>query len=228
MIGASTAPPFGSSIAAGEADAPRMTLGGIASPAAMNRPLRILHLEDSEADAELVRQEFERAGLQAVVERVDSREAFERALRDFRPDAVLSDHSLAQFNARAAVDVVQKTRPSAPVIVVTGAIDEEETVSCLRAGAEDVVRKVNLRRLSGVVRSAVTVRERLTKLSPRQLEVLRLVAEGYTTRAIAQRLQLSAKTVETHRGEVMKRLGVHDLVQLVRYAVRVGLVAPDS
>jgi DNA-binding NarL/FixJ family response regulator len=54
------------------------------------------------------------------------------------------------------------------------------------------------------------------------------MAEGLTTPAIARRLNLSGKTVETHRGEIMKRVGIHDIVGLVRYAVRVGLVSPGS
>ena len=54
------------------------------------------------------------------------------------------------------------------------------------------------------------------------------MAEGLTTPEIARRLSLSSKTVETHRGEIMKRVGIHDIVGLVRYAVRVGLVSPDS
>jgi DNA-binding NarL/FixJ family response regulator len=60
------------------------------------------------------------------------------------------------------------------------------------------------------------------------MEVLRLMAQGLTTPEIARRLSLSAKTVETHRGEIMKRVGIHDIVGLVRYAVRVGLVTPQS
>jgi DNA-binding NarL/FixJ family response regulator len=101
-------------------------------------------------------------------------------------------------------------------------------VACLRAGIEDIVLKRDLTCLVPVIRAALDVRAHLAKLSPRQLEVLRLVAEGLTTPEIARRLDLSAKTVETHRGEVMKRLGIHDLVGLVRYAVRRGLVAPDQ
>ena len=60
------------------------------------------------------------------------------------------------------------------------------------------------------------------------MEVLRLMAQGLTTPEIARRLNLSGKTIETHRGEIMKRIGIHDIVGLVRYAVRVGLVSPDS
>ncbi len=68
------------------------------------------------------------------------------------------------------------------------------------------------------------LRPPLGKLTPRQVEVLRMVAEGHRTREIAIRLNLSVKTIESHRGEIMKRLGIHDLVTLVRYAMRLGLV----
>jgi DNA-binding NarL/FixJ family response regulator len=65
----------------------------------------------------------------------------------------------------------------------------------------------------------------MEKLTRRQIEVLKLVAEGRRTREIAKELKLSVKTVESHRGELMKRLGVRDVVSLVHYAVRVGLVS---
>jgi DNA-binding NarL/FixJ family response regulator len=101
-------------------------------------------------------------------------------------------------------------------------------VALVRAGAEDIVLKRNLSRLGGAIEAALAVRRRLRKLTPRQLEVFRLVTAGNTTREIARRLRLSAKTVESHRGEVMKRLGMHDVVTLMRYAVRVGLVPLES
>lgn len=74
------------------------------------------------------------------------------------------------------------------------------------------------------ITEALAVRRPLHKLTERQVQVLRLVAEGHRTREIAQRLGLSVKTVESHRGELMKRLRVRDVVSLVRYAVRIGLV----
>ena len=64
-------------------------------------------------------------------------------------------------------------------------------------------------------------------LTPRQREVLQLIAEGYTSREIAQILHISLKTVESHRQAIMDRLDLHDLAGLVRYAIRVGLVSPD-
>jgi DNA-binding NarL/FixJ family response regulator len=65
------------------------------------------------------------------------------------------------------------------------------------------------------------------KLTPRQREVLQLIAEGRTTQEIAGRLQVGVKTVETHRAQLMERLDIHDVAGLVRYAIRIGLVTPD-
>jgi DNA-binding NarL/FixJ family response regulator len=190
------------------------------------RELRVLILEDSE-DAELVAAELEHSGLEIIAQHVDSEISFTHALREFAPDVIISDHAVAQFNAIAALKVVQAIRPAAPMIVVSGELDEFSAVACIRAGAEDIVLKGNLRRLPGAIEAAIRVRSRLEKLTPRQIEVLRLIAEGHTNREIARRLDLSAKTVESHRGEVMKRLGVHDIAGVVRYAVRVGLVTPS-
>jgi DNA-binding NarL/FixJ family response regulator len=194
----------------------------------IGKTLRVLFLEDDPADAELVTESLTRSGLSVVTERVDSRDAFARALREFAPDVVLSDHALGQFDARAALGLLQAIRPTAALIVVAGALDEQSAASFVRAGAEDFVLKSNLGRLAPAIESALSVRRRLEKLTPRQMEVLRLMAEGLTTPEIARQLNLSGKTVETHRGEIMKRVGIHDIVGLVRYAVRVGLVSPES
>lgn len=192
------------------------------------KTLRVLFLEDDPADAELATETLIRSGMSVLAERVDSREAFTRALREFAPDIVLSDHALGQFDARAALEVIQLIRPAAALIVLAGALDEQTAAAFVRAGAEDFVLKSNLGRLGPAIESALSVRRRLEKLTPRQMEVLRLMAEGLTTPEIARRLNLSSKTVETHRGEIMKRVGIHDIVGLVRYAVRVGLVSPAS
>jgi DNA-binding NarL/FixJ family response regulator len=65
-------------------------------------------------------------------------------------------------------------------------------------------------------------------LSPRQRQVLQLIAEGRNTREIADQLHVSVKTVETHRAELMRRLDIHDVAGLTRYAIRAGLVSPDK
>ena len=186
--------------------------------------LRVLLLEDSEADGELIEHTLRRSAGPVTTRRVTTRDEFMHALDEFGPDVVLSDHSLSTYNAPAAMRDLRTLRPTAPLIVVSGALDATMAVSCIRAGAEDIVLKHNMDRLAPAIEAALAARRTLQKLSPRQLEVLRLVAEGQTTREIAGRLGISDKTVETHRGEIMKRTGIHDAVTLVRYAVRLGLV----
>jgi DNA-binding NarL/FixJ family response regulator len=188
------------------------------------KTIRILLLEDSEADAELIRHELDRAGLLTITERVDSEEAFSSAVREFAPDVVLSDHTLGQFHSRVAQQILRDLRPTTPFIIVTGAITGAQSVAAIRAGAEDLVLKANIGRLCASIDESLAVRRPLYKLTGRQVEVLTLVAEGHRTREIAKRLRLSVKTVESHRGEIMKRLKMHDVVSLVRYAMRVGLV----
>jgi DNA-binding NarL/FixJ family response regulator len=191
----------------------------------LKKPLRVLLLEDSESDAELICRELGRSGLPTTTQRVDSETAFESALRSFAPDVVISDHSLGQFNAQSALELLRKVRPATPLIIVSGSLNGEKTVACLRAGAEDVIVMESLHRLGASISHAVHLRRPLDKLTPRQIEVLQMVAEGYRTREIAAHLQLSVKTIESHRGEIMKRLEIHEVVGLVRYAMRVGLVA---
>ncbi len=191
----------------------------------MNKALRVLLLEDSAADAELIEHELNRARAKVVVRRVDTRDGFVAAIREFEPDVVLSDHGLAQFSSGAALKALQSLRATSPLIIVSAHIDDQSAVACLRAGAEDIILKTSLTRLPASIDAALYARRRLRTLTPRQLQVFRLVAEGHTTREIAQRLRLSIKTVETHRGEVMRRLNIHDLVGLVRFAIRVGLVS---
>lgn len=181
-------------------------------------------LEDSEADAEMIRHHLLRSGLATVTERVDTENAFASAIRDFLPDVVLSDHSLGMFDAQSALELLRRVRPTTPLILVTGSVNSDTTVACIRAGAEDLITKTNLSQLAASITRAVQLRRPLDKLTPRQVEVLRMVAEGHRTREIALRLKLSVKTVESHRGEIMKRLEIHDVVGLVRYAIRVGLV----
>lgn len=190
----------------------------------MHKPLRVLLLEDSESDGDLITRELQRSGVKATVERVSSAEGFTAALRRFAPDVVLSDHSHPQFDAREALEVVRAVRPTAPFIIVTSAITGAQTVGAIRAGAEDLILKAYISRLVASITDALAIRGPLYKLTDRQVEVLKLVAEGLRTRDIAKRLKLSVKTVESHRGEIMKRLGIHDVVSLVRYAIRVGLI----
>ena len=195
----------------------------------MTAVLRVLILEDSEADVDLIRNELDQAAMRAQLRRVDSRDRFVDALRDFGPDVVVTDRAAAEFSAPDAIEVARAALPGTPVIVIARTLDTRAVVSLVRLGAEDVVLKANLRRLPAAITVSRKARRRLDRLSPRQVQVLRFVAQGETSPSIAKRLDLSVKTVETHRAEMMKRLGEHDISGLVRYAVRVGIVsAADS
>jgi DNA-binding NarL/FixJ family response regulator len=197
----------------------------VSSPNATKKPLRVLLLEDNASDAALISHELQRSGARIQVTRVDSAEAFTAALKSFAPDVVLSDHSLAQFNSRAAMEILREVRPTAPFIVVTGNLIASQAGMAIRAGAEDVILKSNLRGLEASIGNALTVRRRLHALTDRQIQVLKFVAEGQRTREIAKRLGLSIKTIESHRSEIMKRLRIHDVVSLVRYSIRVGIIS---
>jgi DNA-binding NarL/FixJ family response regulator len=111
------------------------------------------------------------------------------------------------------------------VILLAGPGDGHRTAAWIRAGVEEVIRRDAIGEAAGAVQRALEVRQPLARLSPRQIEVLRLITEGLTSREIAARLELSEKTVETHRSAVAQRLGIRDVAGLVRYAVRVGLTS---
>ena len=190
--------------------------------------LRILMLEDSSADGELIAQELDRAGIGCVTQRVDTEGAFVHALRSFEPDIVLCDHGLARYNAMSALRTARAERPAMPIIVVTSSLDEQAAVDTLKAGADDYLLKEHLPRLGPAITAAQSVRGPLRRLTARQIDVLRLIAQGLTTRDIARRLKLSVKTIETHRAAVMSRLSIHDVAGLVRYSLRVGLISRET
>ena len=187
-------------------------------------PVRILHLEDDAADAERVQGELVRAGLKSTFLRVNSKDDFVRAVAEFQPDIVITDHSLGGFSAGAVLEHLRAVRPTTPLIVVTGALSEGLIVDSIRAGVTDFVSKSNLTRLRPAVEAALAVRRTLGRLTPRQIEVLGFIATGLSTADIARRLQLSIKTIETHRMALMDRLGIHHLAGLIRFAISVGLV----
>jgi DNA-binding NarL/FixJ family response regulator len=192
-----------------------------------NKAIRILLLEDSRVDADLIARELARSELHVLLERVDSEASFIAALDTFSPDVVLSDHSLAQFNSQSALETLRAISPATPFIIVTGSQLGSITSASIRAGADDVVFKTHLGSLAASISHALDMRRPLGMLSNRQVEVLKLVAEGYRTRDIANRLGLRVKTVESHRYALMKRLHEDSVVGLVRFAIRVGLIPLD-
>ena len=184
--------------------------------------LRVVMVEANEADADKIVGVLRDAGMPIAFKRVETQEGLADALDDFRPDVVLSEYSLPLIDYRTTIKVVQCGRPRTPVIVVSGPLRDEDSGACFRAGAESFVSKLNLAVLPVAIRSAVAARAPLHKLTARQIEVMRLVASGYRTREVADALKLSEKTVESHRHQLMRKLGLETTASLVRYAMRCG------
>jgi len=125
------------------------------SPA--SRPLRILILEDMPTDAELLERELKKVGMQFVSQRVDTRAAFVEAIETFKPDVLLCDYNLRGFTGREALDHVRRLHPEIPVVIVTGALGDQQAVELLQAGARDYVLKSTLARLPTAVERAISV-----------------------------------------------------------------------
>lgn len=168
-----------------------------------------------------------------------------------RPDLVLTDISMPGLNGIEAMARIRTEFPDTRVLILSMHAEEDYVAQALRNGASgyllkdatpvelDLAIKAVMRgetflspRVSSVVvrgfaGSAHASHGPLDLLTPRQREILRLIAEGRSTKEIAGELAVSVKTVETHRAMLMERLGIRDVAGLVRLAIRVGLVAPD-
>lgn len=125
----------------------------------MRARLRILHLEDSRVDAELVRHLLEAAGMEIDLDRVDSRDAYESALDHGSYDLILADYSLPMFDGLTALDIAHARRPEIPFLFVTGALKDDSAVETLRRGATDFIVKQRLARLVPAIERALRERE---------------------------------------------------------------------
>jgi DNA-binding NarL/FixJ family response regulator len=185
-------------------------------------------------------------GVVVVGEAGKGREAID-LIRDLKPNLVLLDITMPEGSGFEVLDYVTREFPEVNVIVLTVHEAGEYAIRALREGAAGFLPKSAAsteleQAIQTVIRGEVyispetsrktlleygkgtTKRELLATLSPRQREVLRLIAEGRTTKQIAQQLEISVKTVETHRAQLMERLDIHDVASLVRYAIIVGLI----
>jgi DNA-binding NarL/FixJ family response regulator len=191
------------------------------------------------------------AGVTVVGEAGEGPEAL-RLAEQLRPDVVLLDVGMPGLNGLEVAGRLAALDSAIRVVILSMHTSEEYVLRALRAGCagylvkgsavselEIAIRAVGRGEtyLSPVVSKRVVedyvsrtggAADPLDALTPRQREILQLVAEGSTSKDIAQRLGLSQKTIDTHRAQIMERLGVHDLAGLVRFAVRVGLIRPEA
>ncbi|MBM3359028.1 MAG: response regulator transcription factor [Betaproteobacteria bacterium] len=186
--------------------------------------------------------------VEVVAEAQDGREVLDLA-RAHHPDVVLMDISMSGMNGLEATLQVKKQHPRVRVMILSMHATEEYVLQALRAGASGYLLKDSAPlelelALQAVARGETYLsppisrqvvedymqrvggeHEPLAVLTARQREVLQLIAEGSSTKEIARRLKLSVKTVESHRQQLMERLGIRDVAGLVRYAIRHGLIS---
>jgi DNA-binding NarL/FixJ family response regulator len=210
-------------------------------------PIRVLIADDHALVRAGIRALVERIeGVVVVGEAGKGSEAIE-LVGEFQPNLMLLDITMPEGGGFEVLDHVTKNSPDIKVIVLTVHEAGEYAIRALREGAAGFLPKSAAsteleQAIQTVIRGEVyispetsrktlldfhkgaTKRDLLATLSPRQREVLRLIAEGRTTKQIAQVLDISVKTVETHRAQLMERLGIHDVAGLVRYAIIVGLI----
>lgn len=190
-------------------------------------------------------------GIEVTGETGDGLDAVERVQRD-PPDAILLDITLPGLNGLEVAARIARLDVPTRVLMLSMHASPEYAARALAAGASgylikdsafdelaaaldaifrggrylcraldaDVVRQLEERAARG--------ESGIERLTPRQRQILQLVAEGYATREIAERLFLSVKTVETHRGQLMQRLGIFDVPGLVKFAIRHGLLPPET
>jgi PAS domain S-box-containing protein len=118
-------------------------------------PVRILMLDGSTDDAEMTQRALRKAGVAFEARQVQTREAFIQALAEFNPDIVIADHKPPAFDGRGALELVRVRSPEVPVIIVSGALGDEQAVDLIKAGARDYVLKDRMARLGPAVRRAL-------------------------------------------------------------------------
>jgi DNA-binding NarL/FixJ family response regulator len=219
-------------------------------PSAM-KPIRVLLVDDHQlirAGIRLLLTGLEQ--IEVVAEAGDGREAL-RLIAAKQPDVVLMDIMMPGMNGLEATARATHDFPQLRVIMLSVNATEEYVLQSLRAGAAGyLLKNIAPAELETAIRAVANGERYLTaavsrhvidaylqrvgpesssldRLTPRQREVLQLIAEGGTMKSISRRLNISVKTAEMHRSQLMGALGIHEVAGLVRYAIRMGVVAAD-
>jgi DNA-binding NarL/FixJ family response regulator len=211
------------------------------------RPLRLLLVDDHP----VVRKGLSsclarRPDFDVVGEAGDGQAALDKA-RELAPDIVLMDLDLPQVDGLAVTEILRRERPRIKVLILSVHSSSDCVLRILKAGAcgyvlkgaspEELVRAVRTVAAGETFFSPEVARLALDqfvegvgekgagRLTAREREVLIQIAEGLTNKEIASRLNVGVRTVETHRGRIMRKLDIHSIAGLTKYAVRKGLVA---
>lgn len=207
-------------------------------------PVSVLLADDHQIFRQGLRVLLERERFDVVGEAADGREAVQLAER-LKPDVVVLDFVMPMLNGLDAATQIHKVSPNTRTILLTMYTEDQYVLEALRAGLRGYVIKTQaaadlVRAIREVLQNGVYLSPGISRtlveaylsgtampadpLTPRERQVLQLVAEGNTTKQVAVVLGLSVKTAETHRTKIMRKLEIHETAGLVRYAIRRGLV----
>ncbi|HWP92049.1 MAG TPA: response regulator transcription factor [Thermodesulfobacteriota bacterium] len=217
----------------------------------MTKPIRILLADDHNLVRAGIRSLIQNIdGMEVIGEVGDGRNALS-FIEAYRPDIALIDISMPGLNGLEVTARATKEFPEVGVIILSMHLNEEYVLQALRSGASGYLVKgadqaeleIAIRAVAGgqtylspgvskhivadYLQRAEAGGTSLNLLTPRQREILQLIAEGCSTKKIARMLNLSVKTVDTHRTKMMERLDIHDIAGLVRYAIRMGIIKPE-
>ncbi|MEN3370013.1 MAG: hypothetical protein V7609_2156 [Verrucomicrobiota bacterium] len=214
--------------------------------------MRILLADDHSLVRAGIRSLLEKiSGIEVVGEASNGREALE-LIKTELPDLVLMDIAMKDLGGLEALPRITKNFPSVKVIILSAHANEEYVIRALRSGAagymlkdaatlelELAIRAVGQGKtyltpsisrtvIDSYLERVGSASSPIEQLTARQREILQMIAEGKNTKEIAGILDISVKTVEAHRLQLMARLDIHDVPGLVRYAIRSGLVSSDT
>src|SRR3972149_5861093 len=213
-------------------------------------PIRLLIVDDHKlVRAGIISLLKEIQDVKVVAEADNGRDAL-KLMETHSPDLVLMDVAMRGLNGLETLARIARKYPRARVIILSMHSNEEYVIQALEAGACGYLLKdASPQELEIAVKAAMEgetylspkiskqVIDRYLKrahgtatilLTPRQREIVQLIAEGCTTKEIASKLDLAVKTVETHRADIMKRLDINETAGLVRYAIRTGISTSDT
>ncbi len=211
----------------------------------MAEPIRVLIVDDHAVVREGLRSFLTlQDGIEVAGEAADGEEALEIAAQ-LRPDVILMDLVMPRLDGLAAMRALRERLPGARVIVLTSFLDDDKLLPALRSGAagyllknaqpQELVRAIRAAQAGEALLDPVVAArlvetlaadgevEPLERLTPREREVLVLIAQGFANKRIARELGVSEKTVKAHVGHVLAKLGVTDRTQAAVVAVRAGL-----